>query len=408
MRKWIIIEDEVEKAELAIKVLKEKKEKYFWIYISGVDISQMLYPYAKPDFEIKSNDHLSDINKIIQEADEIILLMDVQLTDIINSQYEFLNNNDYLLSLSEIAKKSKYYLGIYSNKVDASSIEEKLNQYSIKNIYTKYGFKKNQDSVENGISEIINKWNSLYESLTIMDFITEYDNIVNAKYNKPNFHVENEEYVQGRDLIKRLIRLDDDRFNTICSLNYDNIFSGFLKGLFENKGISLFGIYLIFWATYSQTFNNHELFLKEFSSINGNWSNFSRDKMFISWKNDESKKADYFSQINNMFEMLLKCNHHHDCRNKKAECALNQSVLKDIQIDTNLLTLSLDLCIDGEGFAEKFDEKVDSLFKKEYNTMGNESSEKILMVMKNTWGKNSGISFETIQNNNFKIKFYIV
>lgn len=410
MRKWIIIEDEVLKAELAIKVLKEKKEQCFWIYISDVDINKMLYPDAKPDFEIKSNDQLSEINKIFQETDEIILLLDVKLTGIINSQDEFLNNNDYLLLLSEIAKKSKYYLGIYSNKVDASSIEDKLNQYSIKNIYTKYGFKKDQDSVENGISEIINKWNSLYESLTIKDFITEYDKIVNAKGNKPNFHIENEEFTHGRDLIKRLIRLDDNNFNKICP-SENNIFSDFLKGIIEKKGISLFGIYLIAWSVYVKKFNNHDLFLNKFKYIIGN-DDFSRYKMFITWENDDINKSVYLEQINAMFEKLYSCdkaNPLSKCNNKVNGCVTNQPVLKDIQINTNLLTLSFDLCIDGKVFEEKFNKKINSLFKKEYNTEENESNEKILMVMKNTWGKNSGISFETNKKNNYlKIKFYIV
>ncbi len=109
-----------------------------------------------------------------------------------------------------------------------------------------------------------------------------------------------------------------------------------------------------------------------------------------------------------MFEKLFSCNHILYCKNKKNECASNQSVLSDIQIDTNLFTLSFHLCIDSKKFNDTFDSKVKSLFKNNYSPGSNESSEKILMVMKNTWGKNSGISFEINKDNNLKIKFYIV
>lgn len=410
MKKWIIIEDEVDKAEYAIKTLREKKEDFCWVYANNKEINQLLYPNVKPDVQIKSTDDFIKLQDIFNNNEEIVVLLDIELKGIIDGQEQFKSNLKYLNILSQISLKKKYYLGIYSTKVSIYQIKKTLNESNIKNIYSKENFTESQETVNFCIQEIIDKWNSLYESITIEQFIKEFDKIKNSTGGDPNFHVENEEYVQGRDLIKRLIRLDDNSFNTICSLKDDNIFSGFLKGLFENKGISLFGIYLIAWATYSQAFENHELFLEKFRKINGDWRKFSRTEMFISWNNDESNKFAYLNQINDLFVKILECDHLTECGNNVSECVLKQSVLKDIRIDTKQLTLSFDLCIDRKKFKETFDKKIISWFyKEEYLSMENEASEKLLMVMKNTLGKNSGISLESIGvNNNLNLKFYIV
>lgn len=407
MKKWIIIEDEVDKAKYAIETLREKKEDFCWVYANNNEINEELYPDDKPDVQIKSTEEFFKLQDIFNNNEEIVVLLDIELKGIIDSQDQFKSNLKYLKILSQISLKKKYYLGIYSTKVSIYQIKKKLNESNIENIYSKDDFTESQETVNFCIQEIIDKWNSLYESITMEQFIKEFDKIKNSTGGDPNFHVENEEYVQGRDLIKRLIRLDDSSFNTICSLKDDNIFSGFLKGLFERKGISLFGIYLIAWAVYAKKFNNHELFLEYFHKIKGNIGCFAREKMFLNWENDESKKVEYLNQIYEMFEYLFSCNHFLVCENKKDECATQQSVLKDLQIDTDLYTLSFDLCINGNKFNNTFDSKVNSLFNKNYSSKINETCEKILMVMKNTWGKDSGISFETVPNNYLKIKFYI-
>jgi hypothetical protein len=404
--KWIMIEDEYG-VVYQTKNNLNNNNTIEWFYVGSKKLDKDGFT-IEPIKEINSTEGLVTIftdNFDIQE--ECILLLDLHLDGIINSLNEFSNNIEYINSIKNITKCKKHLVVIISSALNVGRATQILGNNGISNnkiiecdLKTDYA---------KGISNIEMKWNSLYESLTIEEFITEFDKISLSKGNKPNFHVENEEYIQGRDIIKRLIRLDDDNFNIICPSDNDNdnIFSGLLKGLFEHKGISLFGIYLIVWATYSQTFNNHELFLEKFKTINGNWSNFSRSKMFISWKNDESKKIEHFKQIVEMFQMLLKCNHFHDCKNE-SKCASYQSVLKDIQIDPNLLTLSFDLCIDGKVFEEKFNKKVNSLFSNNYDTNANEASDRILKVMKNTWGKNSGISFEISKVNYLKIKFYIV